>query len=264
LTTALKKAVKYRLVKDPFDARDLIYRGNLQELPSKINHSKRVNFQICQGDLGACTGFGLANAINIMTAAKTPQDGAAPRFLYEKAKEYDVWAGKNYEGSSPRGAIKGFFNHGCPREKFCPYDDTDDRDFEIPEQAIKDAVNLQLGCYFRIPTDNSPHVYIQAALMEVPVVYASVAETHSGWDNPEPKTGVIPYKKNYKKDGGHAFCIVGYDDIGFLILNSWEDWGITLGGVNGFGRITYEDWKVNAGDAWALRIAPKTRFLINL
>jgi hypothetical protein len=38
--------------------------------------------------------------------------------------------------------------------------------------------------------------------------------------------------------GGHALCIVGYNEEGFIIRNSWGvDWG-----QNGYCIFTYEDW----------------------
>jgi len=54
--------------------------------------------------------------------------------------------------------------------------------------------------------------------------------------------------------GGHAFAIVGYNDKGFLVQNSWsEGWG-----KNGIALWTYEDWQTNIKDAWVVRLAVPT------
>ena len=42
------------------------------------------------------------------------------RMLYQNARLYDEWKGEDYEGSSCRGAMKGFHKHGVCTEKFWP------------------------------------------------------------------------------------------------------------------------------------------------
>jgi hypothetical protein len=47
-------------------------------------------------------------------------------------------------------------------------------------------------------------------------------------------------------EGGHAFVLIGYDETGFWILNSWGDqWG-----RSGFANLSYADWEGNGMDAW--------------
>ena len=49
--------------------------------------------------------------------------------------------------------------------------------------------------------------------------------------------------------GGHAFCIVGYNEVGFLVQNSWgKSWG-----DKGFATLPYDDWLESAYDAWVAR-----------
>ncbi len=43
---------------------------------------------------------------------------------------------------------------------------------------------------------------------------------------------------------GHAVAIVGYNENGFIVQNSWgQDWG-----EKGFAHLPYEDWMMNATD----------------
>ncbi|MEO9594086.1 MAG: hypothetical protein ABJG45_21105, partial [Rhodopirellula bahusiensis] len=53
--------------------------------------------------------------------------------------------------------------------------------------------------------------------------------------------------------GAHAFAIVGYEQRGFIVQNSWgKEYG-----YNGFVLLPYDDWAENSMDAWvAVRGAP--------
>jgi C1A family cysteine protease len=63
-----------------------------------------------------------------------------------------------------------------------------------------------------------------AALNETGVVYVT-GQVHSGWDD-VAEDGFIRFDENSKPEGGHAFLLVGYDQNGFWIQNSWgKDWG---------------------------------------
>ena len=114
------------VTKDPLDLRDLMYEGSLRELPFKIDRRAHVPIILDQGREGACTGFGLAAVVNFLLYNRsdtTKQERqklkklgntASARMLYEMAKRYDEWEGENYDGSSIRGAMKGWLRHpGC-------------------------------------------------------------------------------------------------------------------------------------------------------
>jgi len=59
---------------------------------------------------------------------------------------------------------------------------------------------------------------------------------------------VIPLRP--EKLGGHAFAIVGYDERGFWIQNSWG----TKWGKGGLGLVSYDDWLENGTDVWVVRL----------
>ena len=59
-----------------------------------------------------------------------------------------------------------------------------------------------------------------------------------------PSIGPIRDKKSA---GGHAFALVGFNERGFIVQNSWN----TVWGASGFAVLPYEDWVANATDAWA-------------
>ena len=53
-----------------------------------------------------------------------------------------------------------------------------------------------------------------------------------------------------QKTGGHAFALVGFNERGFVVQNSWG----TGWGASGFAVLPYEDWVTNATDAWGLAL----------
>jgi hypothetical protein len=161
--------------------------------------------------------------------------------LYEMAKRNDEWEGTAYEGSSPRGAIKGFSQNGVCSDAMAP-DAPGIKDWALTYAMAKEARETRLGAYFRVQPDISDY---HAALNEVGAIYAS-AQIHSHWEN--PKDGLI--EPGGDPVGGHAFAIVGYDDTGFWVLNSWgPGWG-----MNGIAKWIYADWANTIMDAWVLQL----------
>ncbi|WP_323844120.1 hypothetical protein [Microbulbifer magnicolonia] len=92
------------------------------------------------------------------------------------------------------------------------------------------------------------------AIIESGIVYVS-ANIHKGWFSMKKNQAgecVIPPGK--KEVGGHAFAIVGYNEDGFWVQNSWgHEWG-----NNGIALWLYEDWLATVYDAWVVQIALPT------
>lgn len=216
-----------------------------------------------QGKEGACTGFGLAAVINYLMwkrqldrDGKPPQcDSVSPRMLYHLARIYDEWAGEDYEGSSCRGAMKGWHRHGVCRAALWPYRDARGRVRLItPREGWQtDAAERPLGAYYRVNKDSVAD--LQAAIHEVGAVYVS-SLVHDGWFlDTAKKLPIIRNPKRLGDTGGHAFSLVGYMRDGFVVQNSWgPEWGYC-----GFALLPYEDWVMHGSDAWvAVLGAPVT------
>jgi hypothetical protein len=236
---------------DTVDFRDLMYVPTLIEVGTCLNLKDFQEMDapiLDQGTEGACTGFGLATVIHyLLRKRKNVRDKGpvSPRMLYAMARRYDEWPGQDYEGSSCRGAMKGWHKHGVCAEKLWVHDAANP-DFTLTDQRSRDAQRRPLGAYFRV--NHKDLVAMHAAICEVGVLYAS-ASVHSGWDDVDAK-GVIPFDDTVKRLGGHAFAIVAYDEQGYWIQNSWgETWG-----NKGFGRISYQDWMENGNDVWVARL----------
>lgn len=238
---------------DPLDFRDRMYEPTLVEVPPVYSLEDFQQFQVPildQGQEGACTGFGLATVVNyLLNSFKhvNYRDHApvSERMLYEMARRYDEWPGEDYEGSSARGAMKGWHKHGVCSAKLWPYKVPPPKGDDLTAERSEDARNRLLGAYFRV---NHRHlVAMHSAICEAGVLYAT-AQVHSGWDKVKAD-GIIPQEE--KIEGGHAFAIVAYDRTGFWIQNSWgADWG-----RKGFARISYDDWLTNGTDVWVARLA---------
>jgi hypothetical protein len=234
---------------DTVDFRDKMYEATLVEVPPRIDLDdyKAVEVPILdQGTEGACTGFGLGTVANyLLRTRQVDRDTTqvSPRMLYEMAKRYDEWPGEEYEGSSARGAMKGWHKHGACSEELWPYVLTGD-DQRLTDTRAVDAASRPLGAYYRVK--HKDLVAMHSALAEVGILYATVI-VHEGWTF-IGTDGVIPLRD--KVLGGHALAIVAYDERGFWIQNSWgEDWG-----RGGFALLTYDDWLVHGTDVWAARL----------
>ncbi|MET0270114.1 MAG: C1 family peptidase [Sphingomonas sp.] len=250
---------------DTVDFRDRMFEPTLVEVPavSDLDAYRTLALPVLdQGNEGACTGFGLAAVANFLARRRQfrayrdaplpdplpPAEEASARMLYVLARRYDEWGGEDYEGSSARGAMKGWHKHGICRRALWEDCREPDRDL-LTEHRASDALDRPLGAYFRV--NHRDLVAMHAAITEVGVLYAT-ARVHAGW-NAVGRDGFIRFAPG--TIGGHAFALVGYDREGFWLQNSWGDgWGKA-----GLARISYADWLTNGTDVWVARLgAPVT------
>lgn len=256
-TPALR--AKLTALPDPFDFRDQLFVPTLTQVPPEItlrDYAKRfanaslkseadlgkLDLILDQGSEGACTGFGLAAIINFLhyqqgQHAKCP---VSPWMLYDLARRYDEWPGEKYDGSSARGAMKAWHKHGvCDSKLFTKSGKP------VSPKVLQDAIRRPLGAYYRV--NHKDLVSMHTAIAEVGALYVT-SSVHEGWAKvQEGDTLIVPSEKQI---GGHAFAIVGYDEEGFWIQNSWgPKWG-----HHGFAKLTYDDWLENAMDAWVARL----------
>lgn len=243
-------AASLNVVADAPDFRDRFYAPSLNPLRETISPPQKLHI-LDQGKGGACTGFGLAATINLLYRFQDKDHKVSPRMLYEMAKRYDEWPGEDYEGSSCRGAIKGWKNTGVCLERLAPYRHGQ-RYFAITPEISEDARQRTLGAYYRLRPEITD---FHAALDEIGVIYAS-ARVHEGWYDPvkdEDGEAYVPERQDIV--GGHAFAIVGYNRKGFWVQNSWgkQGWG-----QDGLALWLYPDWARNVMDAWVVQLALPT------
>jgi hypothetical protein len=234
---------------DPADFRDQLFAPTLVEVPVQRPLSTYLEARVPildQQAEGACVGFALATVANYLlrTRRQVPDRArVSARMFYQMAKRYDEWPGEDYEGTSARGAMKGWHKHGVCGEKEWKYA-IGKPDVDLTDARARDALCRPLGAYYRV--NHLDLVALHTAISEVGILLAT-ARVHEGWDAPR-KDGSIELSR--VETGGHAFAIVGYDGRGFWIQNSWgRSWGRA-----GFGLVSYDDWLINGMDTWVARL----------
>ena len=90
--------------------------------------------------------------------------------------------GEKYEGSSARGAMKGWHKHGVCSAEHWRYKNPQDK----PKFGLRfeDALRRPLGAYLRV--NHKDIVAMHSAISEVGILYAT-GEVHSGWDDDRPR-----------------------------------------------------------------------------
>ncbi len=226
---------------DPQDERDFVFKAGRIKLPPAVNNKAYLTPIKNQGSEGACTGFAVTKAVEIVYwKATLKQPNLSERWVYERAKKNDEWPGANYEGSSVRGALKGLFKGGVCPEKFWPY--VAKKKGRAKAGAKKEAERFKIKAYTRVSGMQS----IRAALFQNGVVIAS-AMVHKGWWKPKK---VIRFNPRWAQEGGHAFVLCGYNKQGLIIANSWgRRWG-----QKGCSILTYKDAKLNLMDTWTIAV----------
>lgn len=138
---------------DPPDIRDRIYEPPLIKLEHSMEDNMVPSLVRDQDAEGACTGFGLAAVIDLLNFKEGEREfRASTRMLYEMAKKHDEWPGEDYDGSSCRGAIRGWHNMGVCEEGNWPYEMSGaDRELTI-DRAVAARKNT-LGAYYRLQAE---------------------------------------------------------------------------------------------------------------
>jgi|CXWL01.1.fsa_nt_gi hypothetical protein len=240
---------------DRIDVRDWPYQPTLAGLPDILVNCDKVPFILDQGKEGACTGFALSAVINYMLKQRRIKRVASPRMLYEMARCYDEWPGESYEGSSARGAMKGWTRHGVCERKI--WTDTMHGRGYLDAKIGQAGLEIPAGAYYRIKHKEVRDVH--AALAEVGIVYCTLM-VHDGWDQPGPlaikvKAGGKHYalpviSRKGRAESGHAIALVGYTRDGFVVQNSWgHSWG-----KKGFALLPYEDFLLHVTDVWVAQL----------
>lgn len=252
---------------DAIDFRDRLFAPAISMCPATTLFPKVALAIKNQGDTNACTGFALSAVVEhaLRLSKRELEPAISPYMLYSMARRYDEFPGSVAdEGSSLRGALKGWFKHGaCALELF--------PELEMPPAAPTidqdwwyDAVRRPLGAYYRItPTQITD---MHAALNETGILYVSCG-CHAGWDQgmQQPtmaerpssfdEVWTIPIEPGWAAHAGHAFVLVGYNERGFLMQNSWgPEWG-----SHGYAVLTYDDWLKNAMDCWVVQLGVVTQ-----
>jgi C1A family cysteine protease len=232
--------------KDPVDSRDIPMGLVLPVVPIPVSFdfTKLMSPVRNQGNEGTCVAFASVTGVKEFQDKKEYHKliRLSPRFLYNLCKKFD---GIPFEdGTYPRIAMKVLLNHGVCHESFWPYVS---QKKGLPRKgADKDAIKFKIKAYARIKFQ----LEMKRSLLINGPFLAGVRVYKSWFTEKVKRSGFVPMpKRNEDLVGGHAICIVGYDDKSsiFKFKNSWgANWG-----SDGYGYLPYEYIKKYCSDAWS-------------
>jgi C1A family cysteine protease len=248
----------YGWIRDIPDQRDHLYAAPLRALkalPPSVDLRNQCPPVYDQGQLGSCTGNGIAAAVQFdRKKQKFPPDFIPSRlFIYynERVIEHTV---NSDSGAMIRDGIKSVAHEGvCPETEW-PYHITKFAEKPSPS-CYKDALKYKAVQYERMVQSVSQ---LKGCLASgYPFVFGfTVYDSFEG--NKVAQTGVVPMPAPKEKVlGGHCVVAVGYDDSKqrFIVRNSWG----TTWGIQGYCTMPYAYLTDSnlASDFWTIRVMAK-------
>jgi len=229
---------KYRWLPDPPDSRDHIYKLNTElTLAPRVDLRNYCSPVEDQGNIGSCTGNAIAGQIELIDRKGGKQLDVSRLFIYyeervlEGSVRYDA-------GAYIRDGIKVCYTKGAPLESLWPYV-TNKFATKPPTAAYTDALKRKVTGYQRCADFNAVKNAV-AAGNPVTIGFTVYDSFEGAWgDIPHGQagSGMMPFPNTATESvlGGHAVCIVGYDDTlpvagrangRFIVRNSWgTGWG---------------------------------------
>lgn len=218
---------KYHWIPDPPDPRDHMWKMvPMVSIPSRVDLRQWCSLIEDQGNLGSCTGNAIAGAIELIDRKQGKPLDVSRLFIYYQER---VLEGTVYydSGAYIRDGIKACHTWGAPLESLWPY--------VISKWATKpstaaynDAIKRKVSGYTRCSNFSAVKNAIASG---TPVIVGFLVYDSFEW-NINNTTGMMPYPDTKKEQilGGHAVCVVGYDDNlnggRFICRNSWgTSWG---------------------------------------
>jgi C1A family cysteine protease len=226
------------------DGRDLLFRPTAVVLPASVDLTQTYSVPVVdQGNLGSCTGNGIAAALAYLQLQEKESMVFPSRlFIYYNERVIENSVSQD-AGADIRDGIKSVVSQGYCAEADWPYDITQFAT-QPSATAYADAIKEEVKTYQAVNVD--PNSVMQALASGFPVVvgfdvYSSFMNAPGG-DVPMPGSGE-------RLEGGHCFILVGYDQATqrFKFQNSWgSGWG-----QSGFGTIPFA-YLPHGSDFWVI------------
>ncbi|MFK4438608.1 C1 family peptidase [Paenibacillus sp. RC21] len=226
------------LTPSPIDKRDILMSSILPPfiIPSKFE-VKEITPVRDQGHEGTCVGFSCAVGMKEWQE-RDKHVGLSPRYLYEKAKAADTAPDNtprcttDGDGTSIRVAMDILKKQGVCEESFWKYEACNPGSPQAGAET--NAAKYKIKAYANLDTIKAMQ---RSLVVNGPFVVGT--SVYKNWMDPNvAATGKIPLPGSSEFIGGHAICIVGFDDETqmFKFKNSWG----TSWGDNGFGYLPYD------------------------
>jgi C1A family cysteine protease len=239
----------YGWIRDNPDQRDHLYAAPvvaLAALPASVDLRSKCPPVYDQGQLGSCTGNGVAAAVHFdrMKQKLSPDFVPSRLFIY-----YNERVIENTVESDSGAMIRGV----CPESEWA-YDITKFAD-KPSAKCYKDALKYKAVSYQRIVQSLNQMKGCLAS--GFPFVYGfTVYESFEGQKVAQSGSVPMPAPKE-KVLGGHCVVAVGYDDSQqrFINRNSWgTTWGMKGYFTMPYGYLTDPNL---ASDFWTIRVVSK-------
>jgi len=199
------------------------------------------------GAEGSVVGFALTSALEYQIfKAKDQRVVLSARQLYYFSR-LKAGTTDSDSGALIKDGIEVLTSRGAVEERVWPY--------KAGEYGRKPPPEVDKATVFKI-ADAKPLLTledIRRALNDTGPVVAGITMFESSMSDEVVKTGVFPIPKPKEKIiGGHAICIVGYDDQQkqFKFKNSWG----TQWGDKGYGYLPYEYIRKYMADTWSFKL----------
>ena len=211
-------------MQSPYDARDWVFESFAHGMPKQLPAIFMLPDEFpsrAQGPRGTCAAFVACVIREIaMMRAGVEVDPLSPEFVYWHRDN------KPASGMYGRAVFKIMQQYGMAPEHLYPYCDDDPRIAPTPE-VYAHAVGLKISRYARVGTVEG----LKLSLFEVGAAYLLL---------PLFDTRPEFWVANGPQRGTHAVAVIGYNEEGFKLKNSWgEDW-------NGDGCVyfPYTSWHI--------------------
>jgi C1A family cysteine protease len=245
----------YGWLRDLPDQRDHLYAAPvaaLAALPPSVDLRNHCPPVYDQGQLGSCTGNGIAAALQFerMKQKLTPNFIPSRLFIYynERVVEHTV---NSDSGAAIRDGIKSVAKQGdCPETEW-PYDITKFAQ-KPPPQCYHDALKYKAVQYQKLV--QSVNQMKGCLASGYPFVFGFTV--YDSFESQQvAQTGVVPMPGSTEQVlGGHCVVAVGYDDSQqrFIVRNSWG----TAWGIQGYCTMPYAYLTDSnlASDFWTIRL----------
>ena len=234
------------------DHRDLKFRPTAMELPQVVDMRPSCPPIEDQGQLGSCTANAWAGALEFLELKDgKPLTPLSRLFLYWKERALEGDVGQD-NGAALRDGAKALATKGICKESMWPYDISKFA-VQAPPACWKDAANHTIKSYHAINQTLTDMLTCLAQGYPFVLGFSVYASFES---DQVAATGIVPMPRPGEELlGGHAVCIVGYNQSTkyFLARNSW---GISWG-LHGYFWIpfTYLCDEDLANDLWTVRTA---------
>jgi C1A family cysteine protease len=244
----------YGWSRDLPDARDVLYAAPLMSMPKGVPTAVDLRPKCPpiydQGQLGSCTGNGIAAAIQFDQMKMGKKSFIPSRlFIYYNERVMENTVAQD-AGAQIRDGIKSVATIGAPPETDWPYDITK-FSTQPPPNAYADAKQDLVSAYARV-AQILPQMQGCLAAGFPFVLGFTVYESFES--AAVAKSGIVPMPKASETVvGGHCVVAVGYNDKTrtFIIRNSWG----TSWGMRGYCTMPYEYLldSHRASDFWTIR-----------